>query len=591
MENILLVYPEVPKNTFWSFKYALKLAGKKSAMPPLGLITVAALFPERYHLKLVDMNIEPLEANDVRWADAVFVSAMIVQKTSLQEVIATCNRMETPVIVGGPYPTTSHREISGVDHFVLGEVEDIFLDVLADLEKGTAKTVYPAPRRPDISRSVIPRFDLLDLKSYSSMAVQYSRGCPFKCEFCDIWTIYGNRPRVKHPDHFLSELDALHALGWQGSVFIVDDNFIGNKHRVKKELLPALIAWHGNHDYIFRFFTEASINMADDHDLLSLMRDAGFNEVFIGVETPSARGLKETHKVQNLKIDMQQAIRTIQRYGIGVMAGFILGFDSDEDDIFERQISFIQEAGIPRAMVGLLIALPGTELFTRLEKEGRLVGATEGNNTHNMETNFVTKMGAAQLKEGYKKVLAAIYDSNLKNYFARCNKLLDNIGETPFFQRDAHWNEVRTFVRSMFFQSFTPYGIQYLKFMIRNAFKHRKSFSEAVALSVIGHHYYTITRETLKIERVSLALEESYATLREQITIHAALARDNYLEGLQQVVALWEKRRKILNEIGKKIDRIHIDFREDINQKYDDVSERMKNLFTAFEDDLAHLGI
>ena len=241
MENILLVYPEVPKNTFWSFKYALKLAGKKSAMPPLGLITVAALFPERYHLKLVDMNIEPLEANDVRWADAVFVSAMIVQKTSLQEVIAACNRMETPVIVGGPYPTTSHREISGVDHFVLGEVEDIFLDVLADLEKGTAKTVYPAPRRPDISRSVIPRFDLLDLKSYSSMAVQYSRGCPFKCEFCDIWAIYGNRPRVKHPDHFLSELDALHALGWQGSVFIVDDNFIGNKHRVKKELLPALI--------------------------------------------------------------------------------------------------------------------------------------------------------------------------------------------------------------------------------------------------------------------------------------------------------------------------------------------------------------
>ncbi len=590
MERILLVYPEVPKNTFWSFKYALKLAGKKSAMPPLGLITVAALFPQRYQLKLVDMNIEPLKDHDVRWADAVFVSAMIVQKTSLQEVIATCNRIETPVVVGGPYATTSHQEISGVDHFVLGEVEDIFLDVLADLEKGEARAVYPASPRPDLSRTVVPRFDLLDLKSYASMAVQYSRGCPFKCEFCDIWAVYGNKPRVKHPDHFLAELDALHALGWQGAVFIVDDNFIGNKRRVKKELLPALIDWHRDHDYIFRFFTEASINMADDHRLLSLMRDAGFNEVFIGVETPSSRGLEETHKIQNLKIDMKEAIRTIQSYGIGVMAGFILGFDSDEDDIFERQISFIQETGIPRAMVGLLIVLPGTELSTRLAKEGRLVGMTEGNNTHSMETNFVTRMAPDQLREGYKKVLAAIYDSNMKNYFARCNTLLDSIGDTPFYRRDIHWDEMRTCAKSMFFQTFTPYGFQYLKFITRNMVKHRKSFSEAVALSVIGHHYYTITRETLKVENVSVALEESYAALREQIATHAALARDNYLEGVQQVVALWEKRGRILSEIGKKIDRIHIDFREDISQKFDDVSEQMKNLFTAFEDELGYLG-
>lgn len=591
MKNILLVYPEVPNNTYWSFKYALKFVNKMSAMPPLGLITVAALFPEEYNLKLIDLNIEPLQEKDIIWADAVFVSAMIVQKDSLQEVVSFCNRLETPVIAGGPYPTSSHEEINGVDHFVLGEVEDTFKDILTELENGTAKRVYPRPERPDVSRSVIPRFDLLDLDSYSSMSVQYSRGCPFKCEFCDIWTVYGNKPRVKNHENFIAELEMLYNLGWRGAVFVVDDNFIGNKHSVKKELLPALIEWQKSHDYVFRFFTEASINMADDEDLLSAMKNAGFNEVFIGIETPAIEGLKETDKLQNIRTDMHEAVRTIQNHGMGVMAGFILGFDSDSDDIFDRQISFIQKAGIPRAMVGLLTVLPGTRLFDRLEREGRLKGVTDGNNTHNMETNFITKMDALKLKEGYQKVLSTIYDSNLKNYFARCNRLLDNIGNSHFFSRQIHLKELRMLFKSLFRQSFTPYGYQYLKFVIRNYLKHSKTFSEAIALCITGHHYYTITQETLKIEKISLDLEEGYSYLREQINSYSAILKNNYKDGIQNVIELWNQRKDLLEDIRKKIDKIHVDFREDISIKYNEVAKKMENLFNTFEDDLMKHGI
>lgn len=591
MKNILLVYPEVPNNTYWSFKYALKFVNKMSAMPPLGLITVAALFPEEYNLKLIDLNIEPLQEKEIIWADAVFVSAMIVQKDSLQEVVSFCNRLETPVIAGGPYPTSSHEEINGVDHFVLGEVEDTFKDILTELENGTAKRVYPRPERPDVSRSVIPRFDLLDLDSYSSMSVQYSRGCPFKCEFCDIWTVYGNKPRVKNHENFIAELEMLYNLGWRGAVFVVDDNFIGNKHSVKKELLPALIEWQKSHDYVFRFFTEASINMADDKDLLSAMKNAGFNEVFIGIETPAIEGLKETDKLQNIRTDMHEAVRTIQNHGMGVMAGFILGFDSDSDDIFDRQISFIQKAGIPRAMVGLLTVLPGTRLFDRLEREGRLKGVTDGNNTHNMETNFITKMDALKLKEGYQKVLSTIYDSNLKNYFARCNRLLDNIGNSHFFSRQIHLKELRMLFKSLFRQSFTPYGYQYLKFVIRNYLKHSKTFSEAIALCITGHHYYTITQETLKIEKISLDLEEGYSYLREQINSYSAILKNNYKDGIQNVIELWNQRKDLLEDIRKKIDKIHVDFREDISIKYNEVAKKMENLFNTFEDDLMKHGI
>jgi len=589
-KKILLVYPEVPKNTYWSFQYALKFIDKKSAMPPLGLITIATYFPDTYDLKLVDMNIEPLLDEDIQWADAVFVSAMIIQQESLREVIEICNTSGKTVVAGGPYPTSSYAEISGVDHFVLGEVEDVFGEFLSDFENGRAKSVYLPAERPDMEFSPVPRYDLLNRNAYSSMSIQYSRGCPFKCEFCDIWKVLGNKPRLKPTKTMIAELEALYELGWHGAVFMVDDNFIGNKRRVKKELLPALIEWQREHGYVFRFYTEASINMADDDELLSMMRDAGFNEVFIGIETPSMDSLKETGKVQNVKTDMRSAIRHIQGYGIEVMAGFILGFDSDTDDIADRQIEFIQETGIVQAMVGLLTALPGTDLYERLSGEGRILNTTTGNNTHGDMTNFVTRMDPGKLKQRYHQVLSAIYDANMKNYFARCSRMLENIGKTPFYSRKVHIAELVMLFKSLFLQPFTPYGYQYLKFICKHFFQNPHYFPEAIKFSIIGHHFHTITQQMIEIEKVSSYLDESYVYMCEQINKYSA-AIDNSREVLRNSAALWKRKKEILGKTRRKIDSIHIDFRHDITEKYSEISKKMQELFENFEQDLKRNGI
>ncbi len=499
----LLIYPKCPGNTYWSFKHALRIVGKKSNMPPLGIITVAALFPEDWDLKLVDMNIQKLKEKDIMAADAVFLSAMIVQKESFREVVDMCNRLGKPVVAGGAYPTSSHEDIRGVDHFVLGEVEDSFGLFLRDYEQGAAKPVYYPPEKPDIRKSVVPRFDLLNLKKYASMSVQYSRGCPFKCEFCDIWKVYGNKPRLKAPQTVLGEMETLHKLGWKGAIFIVDDNFIGNKHRVKKELLPALTQWQEARKYPYRFFTEASINMASDSKLLTAMSNAGFNEVFIGIETPSVEALAETGKTQNLKVDMAQAIRTIQEHGLEVMAGFILGFDSDTDDIAERQIAFIQDVGIPQAMVGLLTALPGTDLYERLEREGRILRASDGNNTHCSALNFKTKMDEAALQEGYIKVLSTIYDKKLKNYFSRCSQLMDTFPQSDLAPRDIRMAELWIAAKSLLRQPFTSYGFEYVKFITKRSFKKTGTFSQAVKFGIVGHHYHRITRQMVRAEAVA----------------------------------------------------------------------------------------
>ncbi|MGD9367191.1 MAG: radical SAM protein [Desulfobacteraceae bacterium] len=497
-KKALLVYPEVPKNTYWSFSHTLKFINKKSAMPPLGLITVAALFPDGYDLKLVDMNIERLTESHMRWADTVFVSAMIVQKASFEKVVDLCNRHGTPVVAGGPYATSCYQDLSGVDHFVLGEAEPVFADFLNDYAQGCAKKVYRCSARPDLARSVLPRFDLLKIESYANMCVQYSRGCPFKCEFCDIWPVYGNRARVKPAQKMIAELQAVFDQGWRGPIFVVDDNFIGNKHKVKSQLLPALIDWQQAHGRPFQLFTEASINMAEDADLLNAMSAAGFNEVFIGIETPRKESLAEAGKNQNLKVDMLEAVRTIQRHGLEVNAGFILGFDHDTHDVFKDQAAFIQQAGIPKAMVGLLTALPGTRLYQRLQAEGRILKQASGNNTHLMGTNFVTKMNASQLISGYQKLLEQLYDRRLKTYFQRCNLLLDTLQKRAVFSRKIGFQEIMVLIKSLIQQSLRPYGLRYLRFVSRNLLKNRRLFPEAVRLALQGHHFYMITRQALK---------------------------------------------------------------------------------------------
>ena len=582
-QNILLVYPKVPDNTYWSFKYALKFIRKKSAMPPLGLITVAALFPEEYNLKLVDLNIEDLNDADIQWADAVFISAMIVQQESMNAVIARCREMDTKVVAGGPYANNSHEEIEGVDHFVLGEVEETLHEFLADLERGEAKDLYPMPPHPDIANAPTPRFDLLKMKAYGSMAIQYSRGCPFHCEFCDIWTVYGNKPRLKSADAMIAEIDTLYRQGWRGGVFLVDDNFIGNKKRVKAELLPALKEWQSARGYPFHFFTEASINMASDDALLKAMQEAGFNEVFIGIETPDAESLEETGKVQNLKTDMDTAVQHIQKYGIEVMAGFIVGFDHDKPDIFDRQIDFIQRNGIPKAMIGLLTALPGTRLYQRLREEGRLLGASIGNNTHVLSTNFKTIMDGAHIKEGYKKILASIYDFRMKNYFARCNQLFDNIEDTSYFQRQIHFKEFTYFMKSLFRQSFSPYGLQYLKFLTRNFFKHRDIFGEAVSMSITGHHFHVITRQTIKKEKIASYLENKYRDFVTLVNRYSRSLMDNSMENIDAATKLWKARNKFLKKMQHKINKIPRDFRDDLNHRYAEISKQMRDMMNRFE--------
>lgn len=582
-KHILLVYPEVPNNTYWSFTYALKFIRKKNSMPPLGLITVAALIPPSYEVKLVDMNIQPLQDDHIQWADMVFISAMMIQQEAMEAVIARCRRMNKKVVLGGPIANSSHADIRGVDHFVPGEVENTLAAFLEDLENGSARPLYPLPPHPDITHAPPPRFDLLDLHAYASMSVQYSRGCPFHCEFCDIWPLYGNSPRLKSTPALLAELADLYRLGWRGAVFVVDDNFIGNKKQVKANLLPALKNWQQSHGYPFRFFTEASINMADDEELLAAMRESGFNEVFIGIETPDTDGLRESGKVQNLKRDLDFSIRRIQRHGIEVMAGFIVGFDNDKEDIFTRQISFIENNGIPKAMIGLLNALPGTRLYHRLEKENRIVAASAGNNTHHLSTNFITRMDSRILLDGYKKILAHIYDFRLKNYFKRCNRLLDRIEYRNFFPRRIRFPEISAFLKSLFRQPFTPYGLQYLKFLSRNLIKHRDVFAEVITLSIMGHHFHTITHQTLKTEKISAALDEKYRSFNQLLARYSQTIMQNSMDNLAAVAKLWAKQGRMLKQMRNKIEKIHVDFREDLIRKYIDISSQMREAMIRFE--------
>src|SRR5947207_2311019 len=403
--KVLLVNPEFP-DTYWSFRHALPFEGKRCAFPPLGLLTVSALLPPSWERRLVDLNVRRLQTSDIEWADIVMATAMLVQKDSLKQVVRRWKALGKRVVIGGPYVTTTIEGLPEADHIFMGEAETTLPQFVEDLARGEAKRLYQAAERPPLSATPLAHFHLADLKRYSAMSVQYSRGCPFSCEFCDIIEIYGRVPRTKSTQQTLSEFDALRDLGWRGTVFIVDDNFIGNKKNVR-QLLPELAKWQQKNGYPFSLLTESSVNLADDEPLLKNMQDAGFRRVFLGIETPVEESLKEAQKSQN-RGNLLESVKKIQSYGMEVMAGFIVGFDNDPDDIFERQIRFIRESAIPLAMVGLLNALPDTQLWRRLEKEGRLLGESSGNNT-NCSLNFVTKMDPARLVAGYQSIMRTIY--------------------------------------------------------------------------------------------------------------------------------------------------------------------------------------
>ena len=349
--KVLLVCPQNPV-TYWGFQYALKFVSKKAAFPPLGLLTVAAILPHHYQKKLIDMNVEKLQDVDLLWADYVFISAMVVQKSSVGEVIDRCKKLGVKTVAGGPLFTSEYELFDDIDHLVLNEGEITIPAFLADLEQGTAKHIYTSSSWADLCTTPVPQWDLIKVNKYACLNIQYSRGCPFNCEFCDITALFGHIPRTKDSDQLLRELDAIYESGWTGGVFFVDDNFIGNKRKLIEDILPAIINWMVEHKHPFTFLTEASINLADDEDLMAMMVKAGFNEVFIGIETPDENSLSECQKTQNKNRDLIFCIKKIQSFGLGVEGGFIVGFDHDNPTIFTRMVEFIQESGIVLAMVG-----------------------------------------------------------------------------------------------------------------------------------------------------------------------------------------------------------------------------------------------
>jgi radical SAM superfamily enzyme YgiQ (UPF0313 family) len=483
--KVLLINPEFP-DTYWSFRHALSFEGKRSALPPLGLLTVSALLPPSWERRLVDLNVQSLKSSDIDWADMVFATAMLVQKDSLKQVVQRCKAKGKRVVLGGPYVTSTIEDLPEADHIFRGEAETTLPQFVEDLARGEAKRWYHAVERPSLSATPLAHFHLANLKRYSSMSVQYSRGCPFSCEFCDIIEIYGRVPRTKSNQQMLAEFDALRDLNWRGTVFIVDDNFIGSKRNVR-QLLPVLAQWQKANGYPFSLSTESSVNLADDEPLLDSMRDAGFRSVFLGIETPVEESLKEAQKSQN-RGNLLDAVKKIQSYGMAVMAGFIVGFDNDPEDIFERQIDFIRKSAIPLAMVGLLNALPGTQLWRRLEREGRLLGEASGNNT-TCTFNFETRMDSELLIQGYQSIMRTIYSP--REYYQR---VLDSLKQTARQLSEAQHFKLMSSLTALT-RVLLKLGVfdgerkEFWRFFGQTVLEHHDRLAESLRLAAMGYHF------------------------------------------------------------------------------------------------------
>jgi len=482
--KILLVYPEFP-DTFWSFKHALRFIHKKAGAPPLGLLTVAAMLPSEWEKRLVDLNVIRLTEEDLAWADTVFISAMIVQRDSTREVIQRCKTAGVKVVAGGPLFTMEYDQFPEVDHFVLNEAEETLKPFLRDLEEGQARRVYTSDQFPNLQQTPVPLWRLASLKQYSSVSIQFSRGCPFNCDFCNVTSLLGHHPRTKTAAQIIAELDSLYELGWRQGVFFVDDNFIGNKKHIKTTVLPALIEWRKGRKGM-PFSTEASINLAEDPELMRLMVQAGFDTVFVGIESPNEDSLAECSKNQNKGRDLLESVRRLQRSGLQVQGGFIIGFDNDSLSIFQQQIDFIQNSGIVTAMVGLLQAPIGTRLYERLRKEGRLVAGFSGDNVDGT-TNIIPSMGIEPLREGYREVLSHIYAPRF--YYERMQTFLREY-KPPRIQSPLELQYILALLRSIYQLGIR--GVErtyYWRLFFWTLFRRPRLFPLAVTLAIYGFHF------------------------------------------------------------------------------------------------------
>jgi radical SAM superfamily enzyme YgiQ (UPF0313 family) len=482
--KILLVYPEFP-DTFWSFKHALKFIRKKAGAPPLGLLTVAAMLPPEWEKRLVDLNVMDLTDEALQWADYVFISAMIVQRESVKTIIERCKSVGATVVAGGPLFTMEHEQFPDVDHFVLNEAEETLAPFLRDLAQGQARRVYATTKFPDIHQTPVPLWKLANLKHYDTIPIQFSRGCPFNCDFCNVTALLGHRPRTKTAAQVIAELDSLYALGWRKSIFFVDDNFIGNKKQIKSEVLPALIEWRKGKTGM-PFSTEASINLADDPELLGLMVQAGFDTVFVGIETPNEDSLTECSKSQNKGRDLVESVKQLQRAGLQVQGGFIVGFDNDASTIFQQQIDFIQKSGIVTAMVGLLQAPLGTKLYDRMQKEGRLVNEFSGDNVDG-STNIIPIMGLKSLQEGYRKILDQIYEP--KFYYERVLTFLREY-QPPRIKIHFEFQYILAFLRSIYQLGIRGIErVHYWRLFFWTLFRRPRLFPLAITFAIYGFHF------------------------------------------------------------------------------------------------------
>ncbi len=576
MPNALFVYPEFPPS-YWGYKYALDFAGKKSAMPPLGLLTVAGMFPKNYQLKVVDMNVNTLTDADIDWADVVLTSTMIVQKESLYQVIQRCNQAGVPIVAGGPHPTSYHDNIreeaeGEVDHFFFGEVEEIFEDFLTDFEAGVAKDVYREKRKPDVTITPPPRYDLINIHDYGSMALQFSRGCPFDCEFCDITKLFGRVPRTKSNEQMMTEFDMLYRLGWQGSLFVVDDNFIGNK-RDAMRLLPQVIDYQKEREFPFKLFTEASVNLVEIPDMLDAMSDAGFDMVFLGIESPNEDALLMTKKKQNTNKEedagsyLHRAIRTIQGAGMEVTGGFIIGMDGDKE--FDSHIRFIQEAGVPMAMAGLLTALKETNLYHRLQKEGRLLDESTGNQT-DVTLNFVPELPREHLLAEYKRVVSTLYDPTLENYFERCLTLIKNLKSVNHGKTRVGKMELMAIARSFKRQLFSKQGPAYLRFLINVIKDHPNMLDKAIRLAIHGYHFEKMTSQTVAVDNFKQYLTQEFDAFEEMVSHPQGHHESDQpvKVGVGRIGEIRSHAQELLARVYTQYEDLHEDFRYGVHDAF-----------------------
>jgi radical SAM superfamily enzyme YgiQ (UPF0313 family) len=489
--NILLVSPAYP-DTYWSFKHALKFVAKKAASPPLGLMTIAAMLPGHWERKLVDLNVCSLYDAEIRWADYVFIGAMSVQSASVIQVVQRCTQLQKKIVAGGPLFTGDPEAWSHIDHLVLNEAEITFPLFLEDLEKGVPGRIYQTEAFADMKHSPCPDFSLIRSSDYAQLSLQYSRGCPFDCEFCEITALLGRKVRLKSTAQIIVELDAIYQTGFRGNVFFVDDNFIGNRRRLKRELLPAIAAWNRDHRHPFTYTTEASIDLSDDAELMNAMAGADFEQVFVGIETPDEECLKECNKYLNRGRNLLDSVGEIQSAGIVVAAGFIVGFDNDTTGIFQRQIDFIQQSGIITAMVGLLNAPSRTNLYKRLKEEGRILRTAGGDNT-DYTMNFIPRMNREVLLEGYQRILNNIYSS--KAYYQRLKLFLKNFRPRAVNRGRVNLENMMALLRSVLYLGILDRSrTYYWKLMIWSLFRRPVMFPMAVTYSIYGYHFRKVYR-------------------------------------------------------------------------------------------------